>query len=327
MTVLLRLLLALLFPAWAQLAPKALETGLPRPSFEFASSTASVRAPLAMPRRQAPLASPSPTLSGLRDFSGGPGFDGGRVDRTWAWRLSMGPMRTSYYNTALKIRTSAVQLDVDNAAIGERHTMHMYKVWEDKNPLQFIDEPSNSFLLSAENLKRRYAVNLLVQHPKFLVTDEGYNTDVRAKGAIDGKPVDSYHYDLGALYPGYKVTANHYLVYLGFEKIVPVASGKLGALTYHPGLYAGIHLGYSSTWFRGEDYVADLGVIGQGLQVDNRLVYHFPKDRVTAALAYHLNVSKLKYPFVDGTVEQDLNYQALSFNLGYRLTPKTKKKP
>lgn len=317
----------------AAVSPLRAQTTLPRFSPEEPSalplpvlSTPTVRAPVSMLRRDTPLFAPSPTLGSLQDLSTGPGFDGARQDRTWAWRLSMGPMRTSYYGTPLKIRTSAVSLDVSHVALRERHTMHMYKIWEDENPFQFIDEPSNSFLLSAENVKRRYSVNLLVQHPKLLITGEGLNTDVHVNGTIEGQPFESYHYDLNSLYSGYKVTANHYTAFLGIEKIIPVVSGKLGALTYQPGLYAGIHLGYSSGIYKGQSYEGKLGVIGAGVQVDNRLVYHFPKDRVTAALAYHLSASQLKYRFFDGTVAQDLAYQALSFNLGYRLTPKTKKR-
>jgi hypothetical protein len=245
-------------------------------------------------------------------------------DPKWIWRISMGPMRTAYANTDLHIQTSRTDVHVSDAELGERTSMGYYEVWNNENPLQFIDEPSNAFVLSAEHPRSKWALTLTVQHPKVLITSEGHNTSARVTGTVDGQPVDQVM-DLGTLYPDYRVSQRHLTGLIGVEKYRPVLKkGRLGELVAHVGVAVGAHFGFS----QGKDGLAgpdakeessSYGIMGPAFQLSQRLVYHLPRDRFTLALIHYSNFSRIKYDFLDGTASHRVDFESFAVNLGYRI--------
>lgn len=242
----------------------------------------------------------------------------------WVLKFRFGPTFTDYYPSDIRLRTSRLQGQLHTVEITERNSMDYYRFWESGHGLKFIDEPSNSFILSAENLKHRFAVNLVVFHPKFLVVSEGTNGSVRFQGTLDGRPVDG-RIDLNELFGEYRLTRGLINVQLQFEKIIPLAEGSGSSLVYAPGVGGGVFLGNSVASYRdpagGEPRVhtQPYELIGEGFSVSNRLTFSFLQERLSATLAHQLGVAGLSYEVLDGTAEQSLHYQTLTFTIGVKL--------
>lgn len=299
-------------------------------------------ATIAGPPLQAAIsAAPSPALTQELDYlfdkaakpsaSTPSPVDAGRAEprNDWKVRFSFGPTLTRYFNTDINIRNSRIKAVVKNAQIGERNSMESYEVWKPYlgsggNPLQFIDEPSNTFLLSLENVSRQFAINLMVFHPKFLVVDgANLNQDVGLRGSIEGRPVNG-PVNLSDIFQNYHVTKLHFNVQLQLEKLVLLAEGGYGSLRLAPGASVGAYFGYSDVDYldsKGEShhYASPYGPIGAGISASTRLIYAFPQDLFSASLAYQLTHAALSYPMMDGTASQGLNNQTITFSLGVKI--------
>ncbi len=303
-------------------------------------STATFRAAASRRIPAAPFGMRPKSLAGMPDRRQAPGtLDAGRLDGLfdgsakkggdWELRFSFGPVRTGYFNTDIKVKSSKIEGTFKDAQLSERHGMHNYAFWDKSkvnNPFNWIDEPTNRYLLTAENKKRRYAVSLSVTHPKVLVVDEGkVNQAVRFQGTIEGAPVDR-EIRINDYFSHWMMTYGLMDISAQFEKTLPLFKGKLGALDYAPGLGAGAvtsssHVSYRVPGTLGDPVPYDQPVtfIGYSGTLSNRLTYTLPNGRFNASVSHSLTGSRLRYPFMDGWAEQDLNYQTLWFGLGARL--------
>jgi len=183
--------------------------------------------------------------------------------------------------------------------IKERTSMEYYKVWNAKNfgrVFQFIDEPTNTFILSAE--KNNNELSLTYVHPKYLTTwawdepgvGEHHNPNVRITGTHMGKEIDDYaniatgnheNKDLPII-PEFRNTFRHIQVMLGYGRIFNILQSEQGSkinLNYTPNISVGVHVGNSfisyqpyeqgeQVWYSG--FNSGVGLQGKSFTIGNK---------------------------------------------------------
>ncbi len=247
-----------------------------------------------------------------------------KLDGPWTYRFSFGPSRTQYFNTDLHIKTSKVRGTFYGVGLRERTSMEYYEVWKQKNPFNFIDEPTNTMVFSAENTRKKYALNLVVFHPKFLIAGDGLNTDVHFKGEVEGEPVDE-RVDLNETFGQYQLTKGQLDVQGQFQKIIPIVeSRKAGSLQYRPGAGVGVIIGspyatYINKKKESKEYKGTLAPTGASVSLSNSLTYVFPRDRLSLSFAHDFTAGFMRYTILDGKAVQELVYQNFNVSAGWRL--------
>lgn len=256
----------------------------------------------------------------------------------WAIRFYFGPTSTSYFNTDIKIATSKYQLELKNVSMIERTSNSHYKVWEKLSSVktapalfQFIDEPTNTAVVSFGNKKHKYNINLVIFHPKILIVDgeePRTHTQADVTGTFDGAPVHG-EMNLQDLFGAYRLTYGYMNIKVQFEKEVPIFKLKNGGgLSYLPGVSSGVFTGYADIHFRIPGVPAwketdksqpAIAPIGYSLSASNRLVYTFPGEFLSLSIAHELTYGKLKYRVFDGTGEMNVNNQTITVSAGFRL--------
>ena len=77
-----------------------------------------------------------------------------KIDDKWKLRIYLSHSFTEYYNTDIEFLSSRYNVEIKDYQWIERGSREffLYKKWieQGNNPLQMIDEPSNTFVLSIE---------------------------------------------------------------------------------------------------------------------------------------------------------------------------------
>ncbi len=265
-------------------------------------------------------------------------------------RLYFGPVRHFYQNTDLRIKLdNGTDFTIHDTPIKERTSMEYYKVWNAKNfgrVFQFIDEPTNTFVLTAQKNKNEYILTYV--HPKYLISwawdepgvGEHHNPLVRISGTHQGQEVDDYT-NLATgnsenrnlpIFPEFRNTYRHIQLMVGYGRVFNILESNKGNkinLNYTPNISVGVHVGKSfvsyapfendqQTWYSGFD--SKNTIQGHSLTLGNKIKLSGPKDKFGIFVEHKYNYSKKKYSILDrGTAEHFLNYNSLSIGLHIRL--------
>jgi len=264
-------------------------------------------------------------------------------------RIFFGNTRTAYLNTDIRVRLEDSDFTLHDTPIKARTSDRYFEVWKAKrfqDIFRFIDEPTNTFILSFE--KNKNAFSFTYFHPKYLITwlwdepgtGEYHNPRVRITGNYQGNPLDeyinlaeNYQNEEVPAFPVFRNTKRQVQLSLGYGRVITLFDPKKGSkikLDYTPNLAGGVHIGDSNLTYTPfvdgqkqwiEQVGGKLTYQGFSLSLNNRLQISGKKDRFGLFIDHRLNFSKKKYPILEGTGEAGhfLNYNSFTFGLHLRI--------
>jgi hypothetical protein len=246
-----------------------------------------------------------------------------KIDAKWKLRLYLSHSFTTYYNTDIKFSSSRYNVEIKDYQWIERGSREFfqYKKWTEQrnNPLQMIDEPSNTFVLSIE--KNSHEIFLSVFHPKFLQNPEQI---VYMKGTIDGVEVDGIN-NINRPFDGYNQfpgemelvrnenTHREMLFEIGYGYRFKLLDAKIGNITYVPSMGLGLSCGQNlivvvkeDDWWNYDKYRQKSEIQGFGGSLTNRIEFNTKKERFGIFYENKLSYYKQNHGFMDGNQKYNL---------------------
>ena len=260
---------------------------------------------------------------------------------TWKISFSFGNTRTHYFNSDVHLKDSRIDVHIKDAEFTERTSDSFYNptTWKTlNNASQWIDEPTNTFLFSAQ--KGANVIYLSIFHPKFLIN----NQDKQVTGIVDGVPVNQVM-QINPAFHGYnnqpgemhltRFQDTHMQMdwEIGYGRKFIIFSGKkAGTLSYTPAAYIGLTSGKNDSLYLKKGAYWDYDEIeakntieGANISVSQRLEYQ--RGRVSLFVDQKFTHSELKHQFMDGEADFSMNYMPVSFGLGLQLFKLKSKAP
>lgn len=264
-----------------------------------------------------------------------------KKDDNWTFRFNFGYNRTKYFDTDMHLKSSRMDVNIKDFSFQERTSSDFYNPgnWQSaQDAFRWIDEPTNSFILSAEKNNNVFSISAF--HPKFL--KQNYETK-HVTGTVDGvtvdkmmpinEPFDGYNDKLGEMHlTRFESTHRQMDWQFGYGRNITLMNNdKYGKLLYTPSIYAGVTSGQHvdvyakpNEYWEFNDYEDKHRIQGLNASFGNRLQYEYGKASVF--VENKTTVSHLKHQFMDGTAEYNMKYNATTFGLGFKLY-ETKPKP
>lgn len=258
----------------------------------------------------------------------------------WKIRFYASHSFTTYFKSDLKIDSSRYNILIKDYEWAERGSREFFlpSTWkeEDNNPLQMIDEPTNTFTLSLE--KNGHEFYLSAFHPKFLQKPDQVKHII---GTIDGvdvnevapinRPFDGYNQS-----PGESEIVRNQNTHLemsfeaGYGRRFNLIDGKFGSIVYTPSIHLGVMTGANLTvvvkenqWWEFDENLDKFGIQGYGGSITNRLEFNTKNERVGVFYENKLSLYHQKHGFLDGTQEYNLGYMGNNVGLKFMiLNPK-----
>lgn len=256
-----------------------------------------------------------------------------KKDGGWKIRGYFGFNRTHYYNSDVSIRSPLVNVDIKDMQWKERTSADFYnpKNWKTvQNAFQWIDEPTNTFMLSATKNKNEFMVSAF--HPKYLLKP-GQQAEVHgevAGTAVDGvhylqEPFDGYNRQPGELYmTDIRNTHMQMDVQVGYGREFELFhTPKHSSLVYRPAVYAGVQFGktvsiWESNYWQFDHFEDKTRIHGVSASLGNKLEYRF-RDRVSLMAEYKLSAAMLNQKAFGGTMSYNMVYSPLMVGVGFKL--------
>lgn len=266
-----------------------------------------------------------------------------RSDDKWKLRFYASHSFTSYLPSDLTIQSSRYNVEIKDYKWAERGSREFF-TWETltapgNNPSQFIDEPSNTFVISLE--KNGHEFFLSAFHPKFLQQ----NQTAQMTGTIDGhaaipnQPINTEFYGYTHTPGESKIVRNQnthkqMTFELGYGHRFNIVKSKYGNITYVPSIGLGVMVGANLTvvvkegqWWEFDENLDKMGVQGFGGSVTNRLEFNTKNEKFGLFYENKIGHYKQEHGFLDGTQKYDLTFIGNSVGMKFMLyNPKNKKK-
>lgn len=255
-------------------------------------------------------------------------------DDGWKFNFNFGFNRTKYFNTDMHLSSSRINATIKDFEFKERTSADFYnpKTWKQPmDALRWIDEPTNSFTISAE--KNNNIIFATAFHPKFLKQD---HQNKHVTGTVDCVQVDKVM-PINEQFDGYnnqpgemnmtRFENTHMQMdwQLGYGRRINIAnSDKYGSLSYIPSIHAGLTTGQhldvyvkEGEYWQFDEYKDKNRIQGANLSLGNRVQYDYKK--FSAFVENKMTVSHLEHPFLDGTAKYNMKYNATTFGVGVKL--------
>jgi hypothetical protein len=262
---------------------------------------------------------------------------------------------TQYANADLKFKSSRINGTAQNVPIAGRDGHHWFTpktfLAEGNNPLQMLDEPSNTFTIGItlpskkSNPRVEHEIIVSMFHPKEVygkTVDKPGSTGeapVRFDGVVDGtavngmvllnKPFDGYNQTPGEMEISRNQSTHMNMIYtVGYRPRFKILEGRAGTLVYSPGIEVGITTGQSFSavvkedeWWISDHYEekAGLNLHGYGGAITNKVEYLFPGGKVGIHYENKVGSFKKKIGFLDGTQEYNMKFMGNSIGLTFML--------
>ena len=259
-----------------------------------------------------------------------------KVDDKWKLRLYLSHSFTTYYNTDIKFSSSRYNVEIKDYQWIERGSREFfqYKKWTEQgnNPLQMIDEPSNTFVLSIE--KNSHEIFLSIFHPKFLQNPEQI---AYMKGTIDGVGVDGI-YNINRPFDGYNQspgemelvrnenTHREILFEIGYGYRFKLLDAIIGNMTYVPSMQLGLSCGKNlivvvreDEWWNYDKYKQKAEIQGFGGSLTNRIEFNTKKERFGIFYENKLSYYKQNHGFMDGNQKYHLKLIGNSIGIKFMI--------
>jgi len=263
-------------------------------------------------------------VSSLESSKGAPGCSPSPspvLKDKWKVRFYASHSFTTYFNSDVKFNSSHYQVEVKDYEWAERGSRSYFNpaYWgKGHNPLQFIDEPSNTFTLSIEKNGNEFFLTSF--HPKYLQKD---NQTKVATGTIDGQAVNG---PVAIPIVENRNTYRQITLEAGYGHRFKLLDSKVGNLTYVPSVSAGVMIGGNVSRVMDpqtgsatpEDQDA-FRVQGFGGSLTNRVEFNTPKERFGVFYENKLSMFDLKQGFQDGTQQYRLGFMGNSVGMKFML--------
>ena len=259
-----------------------------------------------------------------------------KIDDKWRLRLYLSHSFTKYYNTDIKFSSSRYNIEIKDYQWIERGSREFfsYRKWTEQgnNPLQMIDEPSNTFVLSIE--KNSHELFLSVFHPKFLQNPDQI---VYMQGTVDGLEVDG-DYNINRPFDGYNQspgemelvrnqnTKSEILLEIGYGYRFKLIDDKIGNITYVPSMGLGLSFGQNlvvvvkeGDWWNYDKYKQKPEIQGFGGSITNRLEFNTSKEKIGIFYENKLSYYKQNHGFMDGNQKYDLKLMGNSLGVKFMI--------
>jgi hypothetical protein len=258
-----------------------------------------------------------------------PGSAQPKDDSGWKVRFYMGMNATNYHNSDVKIRSDHLNVDIKDMAWHERKSDSYYNplTWTSaQNALQWIDEPSNTFVFTAQKNKNEFMLSMF--HPKYLMESDQQK---EVHGTVDGVRVDGVRPLNGPLdgispQPGdmslseMKNTHRQFEFELGYgREFTLFRTSNNSSLVYRPAVYAGVMAGHAVSSYGDSGHWDDqYKVQGVVASIGNKLEFRY-KDRVSVFTEYKISGARLNQGVLGGTATYGMVYTPLTFGIGIKL--------
>lgn len=262
-------------------------------------------------------------------------------DNKWSFKFQFGYNRTKYFDTDMHLKSSRLDVTVKDFSFKERTSSDFYnpKNWEGfQDAFRWIDEPTNSFILNAEN--KNNVLYFTAFHPKFLKQDY---QEKHVTGTVDGVQVDKvmpineefdgYNNQQGEMHlVRFESTHKQMDWQVGYGRnITLLETQKAGKLVYTPSVHVGVTSGKHldvylkpNEYWEFNDYEDKTRIQGANFSIGNRLMYEYGK--FNAFVENRFNFSHLEHQFMDGKAEYNMKYTNTTFGVGMKIF-ETKGKP
>jgi hypothetical protein len=266
-----------------------------------------------------------------------------KQDDKWKIRLYASHSYTTYFNSDISLKSSRYNIEIKDYEWAERSSREFftYDEWKKpgSNPLQMIDEPTNTFTISIE--KNGHEFFLSAFHPKFLQAD---NQVKYVKGTIDGTEVDGVvpinkPFDDWDQVPGESElvrnanTHKQMTFELGYGYRFKLFDSKLGSMSYIPSLGIGVMAGENRStvikpneWFEFDDYKDNQYIQGVGGSVTNRIEFNSRKEKVGFFYENKLGYYQQNHGFLDGKQSYNIGFMGNSVGVKVMIYNSNKKK-
>jgi hypothetical protein len=264
-------------------------------------------------------------------------------DNKWNFKFYFGYNRTKYFDTDMHLKSSRLDVTVKDFSFKERTSSDFYnpKTWESaQDAFRWIDEPTNSFILNAEN--KNNVLYFTAFHPKFLKQDF---QEKHVTGTVDGVQVDKvmpinekfdgYNNQPGEMHlTRFESTHKQMDWQVGYGRnITLLENEKAGKLVYTPSVHVGVTSGKhvdvyvkENEYWDFDNYEDKTRIQGANVGIGNRLMYE--KGKVSVFAENRMNFSHLEHQFMDGKAEYNMKYMNTTFGVGFKLfETKPKSKP
>jgi hypothetical protein len=273
------------------------------------------------------------SATSLGEISGTPSID--KEDK-WKIRFYASHSFTTYFNSDMDFKSSRYTVKVKDYEWVERSSREFYlpSTWkkEGNNPFQWIDEPSNTFVISME--KDGHEFFLSAFHPKFLHSNDQVK---EMKGIIDGvevdgwqnvyRPFDGYNQKPGEMELARNENTHFQMTFeLGYGYRFKILDSKIGNITYVPSIALGVMFGGNFTvvikegdWWEFDDYKDKNKIQGFGGSITNRLEFSTPNDVFGIFYENKIALYHQKHGFMDGTQEYNLGFMGNSVGVTFKI--------
>lgn len=263
------------------------------------------------------------------------------------WKLSFYASNsfTHYFSSDISIRSSRYNVDIKDYHWMERSSREFFlpKTWKEPghNPMQIVDEPTNTFMLCLEKEKHQFCLSAF--HPKFLQGSGPMERDM--KGSIDGTPVDGT-YPVNKPFDGYNQTPGECEIVsnqntyrqmsfeVGYGYKFDLLTTKRGKISYIPSVGFGLMTGQNfsavikeNEWWEFESKTDAYRVQGFGGSIRNRIEFSTPNDRFGVFYENKMALYHQHHGFLDGTQTYNIGLigNSFGFKLGLDVGKKKKK--
>ena len=259
-----------------------------------------------------------------------------KIDDKWRLRLYLSHSFTKYYNTDIKFSSSRYNIEIKDYQWIERGSREFfsYRKWTEQgnNPLQMIDEPSNTFVLSIE--KNSHELFLSVFHPKFLQNPDQI---VYMQGTVDGLEVDG-DYNINRPFDGYNQspgemelvrnenTKSEILLEIGYGYRFKLIDDKIGNIAYVTSMGLGLSFGQNlvvvvkeGDWWNYDRFKQKPEIQGFGGSITNRLEFNTSKEKIGIFYENKLSYYKQNHGFMDGNQKYDLKLMGNSLGVKFMI--------
>jgi hypothetical protein len=257
-------------------------------------------------------------------------------DDRWKVRLYASHASTKYFNSDIKIQSSRYNVEIKDYAWAERTSREFFnpKHWKNgkHNPLQMIDEPTNTFTISLEKNNREFFLSIF--HPKFIQED---NQIKHVNGTIDGVPVNGPQ-EINRPFDGYNQspgemelirnqnTHRQYTIEIGAGHRFQLVKSKFGSIDYVPSVALGIMTGHNFSvvvkdgqWWDFDEFQEQYNIQGFGGSITNRLEFNSKNERVGLFYENKIALYRQEHGILDGVQNYNLGFISNSAGVKFRL--------
>ncbi len=254
----------------------------------------------------------------------------------WKIRFYASHSFTRYFNSDISFQSSRYSVEIRDYEWAERGSREFFTAREwakpGSNPLQMLDEPTNTFTISIE--KNGHEFYLSAFHPKFL---QAQNQHKHMTGFIDGVAVDQVQ-AVSEPFHGYnfrpgesKLVRNEFtygqMIYeVGYGHRFTLIRSRIGNVSYIPQVGVGLMMGRNLSvmvkageWWEFDESKTGLGPNGFGASAVNRIELNSRNEKIGVFYENRVGTYKMESKFFDGTQKFNLGFVGNSVGVKFLL--------